>query len=320
MISKEELADDVQALNYRSEILEKVYQLLSVMKEITKTPYLNERLVLKGGTALNLFFYDCIPRLSVDADLNYIGYLSKEKMREDRPIINEAMDKILIQLNMTPSRKPTHYAGGKMIWRYVSVLGQNGNLELDLNYMYRRPLWPSKMKSPKLARFSNLLFPVLDIHELAAGKFSALLDRDVARDLFDSHQLFMRNDLDKEKLKQAFVVYLGMRKKSWQETCVDDIHFSVEDIRHKLIPVLQADMIPGTKRPDIEKWGLAMMEVCREGVGHLLAFNDNEKEFLTRVQTHGEIKAELLSSDPAFCAAVKEHPALQWRAKQALVA
>ena len=32
------------------------------------------RLVLKGGTALNLFFFD-LPRLSVDIDLNYVGKL-----------------------------------------------------------------------------------------------------------------------------------------------------------------------------------------------------------------------------------------------------
>jgi hypothetical protein len=36
-------------------------------------------MVLKGGTALNLFVLD-VPRLSVDIDLNYIGAADRETM------------------------------------------------------------------------------------------------------------------------------------------------------------------------------------------------------------------------------------------------
>ncbi|MCG2795115.1 MAG: nucleotidyl transferase AbiEii/AbiGii toxin family protein [Actinomycetia bacterium] len=36
------------------------------------------KLVLKGGTALNLFYLD-MPRLSVDIDLNYIGAAGRER-------------------------------------------------------------------------------------------------------------------------------------------------------------------------------------------------------------------------------------------------
>jgi hypothetical protein len=43
-----------------------------------------------------------------------------------------------------------NYAGGKMVWRYPSALGQMGNLEIDLNFMYRIPLWPVQLKSSSL--------------------------------------------------------------------------------------------------------------------------------------------------------------------------
>lgn len=36
-----------------------------------------------------------------------------------------------------------------MIWHYASVLGQ-GNLEIDLNYMYRQPFWDIEWKLPNL--------------------------------------------------------------------------------------------------------------------------------------------------------------------------
>ncbi len=52
--SKEELMSSAHALGYKPEILEKVHRLLDIFKQIMSIAYLKERLVLKGGTALNL--------------------------------------------------------------------------------------------------------------------------------------------------------------------------------------------------------------------------------------------------------------------------
>ena len=71
-IFKDLLIRESNQTGFRAEILEKVWQLMNVLEGINAHPYLQERLVLKGGTALNLFVFD-LPRLSVDIDLNYIG-------------------------------------------------------------------------------------------------------------------------------------------------------------------------------------------------------------------------------------------------------
>ena len=47
-------------------------RLIGLLSGIVRDPELRVRLVLKGGTALNLFLFT-VPRLSVDTDLNYIG-------------------------------------------------------------------------------------------------------------------------------------------------------------------------------------------------------------------------------------------------------
>jgi hypothetical protein len=47
-------------------------------------PFLKQRIVLKGGTALNAFVLH-LPRLSVDIDLNYIGSSDREVMLAERP-------------------------------------------------------------------------------------------------------------------------------------------------------------------------------------------------------------------------------------------
>jgi predicted nucleotidyltransferase component of viral defense system len=48
--------------------LEKVLRLMDILQEISRDPVLAERLVLKGGTALNIFHLK-LDRLSVDIDL-----------------------------------------------------------------------------------------------------------------------------------------------------------------------------------------------------------------------------------------------------------
>lgn len=70
-ISDFELRQEAKAHGYRPEMLEKVYHLLELLEEFMAVPYLSDRLVLKGGTAINLFCTDQFPRLSVDLDFNY---------------------------------------------------------------------------------------------------------------------------------------------------------------------------------------------------------------------------------------------------------
>jgi predicted nucleotidyltransferase component of viral defense system len=78
-LSRERLLAEAAALSFRPEILEKVARLLSLLEALRRHPRLKGRLALKGGTALNLFCFD-VPRLSVDIDLNYIGFADREAM------------------------------------------------------------------------------------------------------------------------------------------------------------------------------------------------------------------------------------------------
>ena len=59
--SRELLVREAEATGFRPEILEKVFQLLHLLESLLSHPYLRERIVLKGDTALNLFYFD-VPR------------------------------------------------------------------------------------------------------------------------------------------------------------------------------------------------------------------------------------------------------------------
>ena len=74
--------------------------------------------------------------------------------------------------------------------------------------MFRTPLWPpTKSDSWPIGSYRATKVPVLDIHELAAGKMAALLARSACRDLFDVREILSRKDLDVTKLRLGFVVY-----------------------------------------------------------------------------------------------------------------
>ncbi len=314
-ITEQELKWVAQEKGYRPEILEKVYRLLDLLEVFMAVPFLKERLVLKGGTAINLFCTQNLPRLSLDLDLNYIGGIDRETMLHEKTELERIVLDLCRLQDYTLHRNPKAHAGGKMVLIYPSLLGTKGRLELDINYLYRSPLWVPEwqysLNWPKRIGMS-----VLDIHELAAGKLHALLDRVAARDLFDSHQLLTQWQLERSKLRLAFTVYAGMRNKSWQQMSSDNIKFDVKDIRNKLIPVLRRDIIPSTKAWEIQSWAEQLVSECKTAFQNFLPFNQKEIAFLTCLEEQGEIRPELLSADEAFCQQVRRHPLLKWKIQQ----
>ncbi len=51
--------------------VEKSLRLIDILEDVFSSKW-KDKLVLKGGTAINMFFAN-MPRLSVDIDLDYIG-------------------------------------------------------------------------------------------------------------------------------------------------------------------------------------------------------------------------------------------------------
>ena len=196
-------------------------------------------------------------------------------MFQESPIINDAINQILQQNRFDLDRSPTHHAGGKMIWRYPSVFGQKGNLEIDLNYMYRQPLWPIKFLTPKISFEKTIHVPVLDIHELAAGKLSALFSRSASRDLFDAHYLLTKCDIDAKKLRMAFVTYLAMTEIELSNLTPQYIEYNTLDIRNRLFPVLRQMELPHGQI-DLEKWAAKILNELREALSVLLPLNEGE--------------------------------------------
>jgi hypothetical protein len=311
-ISRERLLVEAEATGFRAEILEKVFHLFGLLEGFRSHPFLKDRLALKGGTALNLFFFD-LPRLSVDIDLNYIGAVARETMLTERPKVEQAIQDVSSREGFAIRRMPTEHAGGKWSLRYGSGLGRSGNLAVDVNFMFRIPLWPVKsLDSRQVGSYQTKDIQVLDIHELAAGKLAALLARHQARDLFDAHRLLHHTKLHPELLRLGFVVYGAMNRKDWRTVSTRDVDFEIRELEQQLLPLLRIDFSWDQVKPG--EYGRQLVEECREKLDAVLPFSEPEKEFLDLVLDEGEIEPSLLTPDKDLQERIGHHPLLEWKA------
>jgi predicted nucleotidyltransferase component of viral defense system len=298
---------------FQAEPLEKVRKLLELLESLRSHPFLKERIALKGGTALNLFVFK-MPRLSVDIDLNYIGSKDREVMLSDRPKIEQAIQAVCGRQGMQVKRIPEEHAGGKWRLTYMGEGGRPGTLELDTNFLLRTPLWPPLlMDSHPFGPIKATKVPVLDLHELAAGKLAALFDRSAPRDLFDACHLLRNATLDKSRLRLAIVVYGGVSRRDWRTVSIKDIHIDRTDAAQQLLPMLRSDLIPN--RSDIGRWSDNIESECRSLLSGILPLTDRETQFLTLLNDKGEIVPDLLTEGPGMQVIIRDHPGLLWKAQ-----
>lgn len=314
-LSREELLSLAGASDFRTETLEKAVHLLGLLNALSVHPFLKGRWVLKGGTALNLFEFE-VPRLSVDIDINYIGSSELAVMQSERPKIEQSIQAVCQHEGFSIRQMPGEHAGGKWNLRFRSEAAQEGNLSLDVNFVYRLPLWPIRtMDSHNLGSYGAIGIPVLDLHELAAGKLAALFGRHQARDLFDAHRLLSQREFETQKLRTAFVLYGAMNPVDWRTITSDSIGFEPDELVQSLFPVINQSFFSGeVKRED---FGARLVQETKEALKILLPLRAEEMEFLDLLKNNGVIEPSLLAVDNDLQLKILKQPLLQWEARKA---
>ena len=304
--------EEAAGVGFNARLLERAFHLLHLLQSFTSHPRLDGKLALKGGTALNLFLLPC-PRLSADIDLNFIGEVDRDGMLKQRPFIEASITEVIKREGYVLRRMPSSHAGGKWRLNFDADYSQSGNLEVDLNFMYRRPLWPiQRLTSLPIGGFQVIDIPVVDIHELAAGKLAALLTRRKARDLFDCDQMFQSLSFNQRKLGLAFVIYGAMSRIDWRTVSLADIEFDEADFVQQLKPMLRRDQDLSAK--PLSQYGRFLEEACKAHLNTLLPLNGQEREFLSRLLDHGEIDPSVLTDDQRLRDRIRLQPLLLWKA------
>jgi predicted nucleotidyltransferase component of viral defense system len=300
---------------YREEIVEKVLYLEAILRQLARHPDLEAAWALKGGTALNLFFLD-VPRLSVDIDINYVGQGELDAMRAARPAFEAALVACCEREDCVVRRMPTEHAGGKFRLRYTGAGGGTGTLEVDVNFLLRRPLLALERRAPRFpADAGGETIPLLALEEIAAGKFTALLARRAARDAFDADRLLeLAPDLlERPGFRLAFLVHAAGGREDMRRQRPEVDIVTTAEVRNELLPLLRVEARPFGGNP--ERIAARLNEVCAGAIERLLAWTDREREFIDHLCDEGEIAAELIADDPDVQSLVRDQPLLQWKAQ-----
>jgi len=156
--------------------------------------------------------------------------------------------------------------------------------------------------------------PVLDVHEIVAGKMVALVTRRAARDLFDAHRIIAMPDLDWAKIKAATLM-IGACAKSfdWRTASPDAIECEVGNITGKLTMCLHDRYFDAFGGPT--GWIESVTAECREKLAPLFQLTAGERAFLESVLDRGEIDVSSLDIPEPVRASIKASPALRWKAQ-----
>ena len=310
--SRETLQDLAAERQLQPATLERVIRLIDILGAFGADTLIGPRIALKGGTALNVFHSD-LDRLSVDIDVNYVGAIEKERMDADRPGLEDRIERLMESKGYAARRGPSEHAGGKWIYRYISALGGAGTIEIDINYLFRGPLYGvDRMGSVPIGSYRATNVPVLDIHEIVAGKMVALVTRRAARDLFDVHRIIAMPNLDWAKIKVATLM-IGASAKSfdWRTASPDAIECEVGDITGKLTMCLHDRYFDSFGGP--AGWIESVTAECRKKLAPLFRLTAGERAFLDAVLDQGEIDPSSLDVPESVRIAMEACPALRWK-------
>jgi hypothetical protein len=314
MITAADVARVASATGFRPDVVEKVLRLHGILGRLDQHEITQGTWLLKGGTALNLLHLD-VPRLSVDIDVNYVGAVDVEGMRRGRPDFERALTSCCAREGCDVRRAPSEHAGGKFRMRYPSVLGGSQNLEVDVSYVARVPMWGGIRTRIRFPPDSDLEIPTLTLEELAAGKFAALVQRETVRDAFDAANLLtLMPDLTQRPMfRIAFVCFAAGSRTDPRQLQRADVVLTERTIEQDLDPLLRRDG-QGTHLTlnALRDW---IAQTVEPALAPLLAWSTRESRFLDLLLDRGEIVAEALHDEPDVQERIRRQPMIKWKAQ-----
>ncbi len=312
-VSREFLERGAADTGFPAAGLEKVVRLGELAGNVGRHPVLGEKLVLKGGTALNLGFGPP-GRLSVDLDFNYVGAVERELMLVERPQIERAVTELARRSGYRVQQSANAFGGRKLFLHYRSVLGPEERIEVDLNFLLRLPLAEPEMR--ELWQPGDLDRPRLRfvaVEELLIGKLCALLDRCAARDAWDVANLAaeVAAVVEGPEFRGRFLILaatLDHAPDSYRESRLVE-RVTQQRVDEQLMPMLVTGVAP--RATDL-------VTLAWKRVAPLLVLSDMERGFIEGLDA-GELRTELLFPvNPDEAERLARHPALLWKAKHAL--
>ena len=308
--SKEYISRLGTETGFISSNIEKVLRLLDVLNYVfNELDSEHQKLVLKVGTAINLLMTS-LSRLSVDIDLDYIGFLEKEKVEIDREEILNRIDSFMIKEGYSISLKSRE---SKILtsrtYSYTNAFGNKDNIKVEINFIDRIHIFSDISKTVTyFNREIELHIPKEE--ELFAMKICALIDRHKPRDLFDVYMLIdCLYFLNKVNLKRLIIFYLSLDNK-----------FVINDKLYNSLNIISQSSIMKELQPVLVRGHNFDFVTAKDKVisflKELLILDDKEKNYLKEF-SKGYYYPNLLFNGKEVDRAYK-HPMAIWRVRKLL--
>ena len=296
-----------KATGFQADNLEKLLRLRELLTEFHKHPFLRDKLVLKGGTALNLFYLD-LARLSVDIDLNYIAHIDREEMLRERPDIVKAVEQVAIGLGYQIQNGTDDHALREWHLGYTNHSSARDRIQVEINFLMRAcALTPRVLAAASIADSLPCESLVLATEELFAGKIKAMIDRRHPRDLYDLFRLTKSSLVyDSELLRKLAVLFSSTMDRDFRTYAINRVsEVDAKQIERLLYPLLRAD-----DRPTVIEMLTATAPLLKRVLDH-----HREAAYLAAI-AEGKYQPELLFPEqPTIAAKIRSHPALVWKAE-----
>lgn len=305
------LAREASKYGFIRDTYEKVLRLIEVLRFLNEDSFLCNKLALKGGTAINLLFFE-LPRLSVDIDLDYTINNSREEMMEDRNIISEIIIGHMINEGyslVSPQRNA--HSLDQFVFKYQSSGGAQDNLKIEINYSLRSHILDIETIEKNIKKV-NTQVTVRTVHpiEIFAAKINALLSRSAARDLYDIVQLIdlnFFNEEEKKLLSKLIVFYkLITNDPSTPLTSMGIESVDQRKIKRDLIPVISS-----TDKFELVRAKIKVIDYIKK----LGVFDYDPKEFTSELK-NGTFDANDIFGEYNYGNRGNDHPMIQWRIMQ----
>lgn len=302
--SKKQIEQYAVQTGFIKHYIEKVVRLLDVLTFIFSKSAFKDKLLLKGGTAINLVHTN-LKRLSVDIDLDYFGSLDKDVAFKDRDLLEKELDYYMIENEYEISQNSRNsFALFSRIYKYQNAFGNIDTIKVDINFMDRVHLYP--IVTSTVTYFDKTVtLKTPAIEELFGMKLNALVDRSKPRDLYDATFLVDNMSLfNLEMLRKAAVFYLSLNNT-----------FELNNSSYDKINTINQQSIKKELQPVLNKNERFALEESKNNVifmlKNLFSLNNNENRYLNEF-SKGNYDPSLLFEE-SIATKVKNHPMAKWR-------
>lgn len=291
--------------NFQKDIQEKVYRLADLLKTIYDDEFLNDKLVMKGGTAINFIYFNT-PRLSVDVDFNFVSGEPREDMLKSRQEIDKILTKIFT-MNGYEMEKIQPYALLQYNLKYTNTAGNIDRIKIEINFMERIPAFYIVEKKISIFDIPEFKVRTYTLEELFATKLRALFTRTAPRDMFDIYMLLKSGlKFDERALKKCFIFYFCLAQ-DFRKLDLESIgRIDSLEIKKFLLPLMEKG-----KKIDMDE----MAKKVNEFASKMLMLNGNEQKFIESFYEQKNADLDLLFEDVKYNPRLKEHPMIGWRLK-----